>query len=85
MRLLMIIDGAPTPYGDQLAWPSVALLGELPATAFPAGLTALGLPIGLQAIGPFLEDRTCLAFAAALERELGFGARTPPLAALEPA
>jgi len=81
----LMIDGAPTRYGDQLAWPSIALFGELPATALPAGLSAEGLPIGVQAIGPFLEDRTPLAFGMALERELGLTARTPPLAALEPA
>jgi amidase len=81
----LTIDGAPTRYGAQLAWPSVALFGQLPATALPAGLSAEGLPIGLQAMGPFLEDRTPLAFAMALERELGLSAKTPPLSALEPA
>ncbi|HEY9219597.1 MAG TPA: amidase family protein, partial [Phenylobacterium sp.] len=81
----LTIDNASTPYGDQLAWPSVALLPNLPATAFPAGLSTEGLPIGLQAIGPFLEDRTTIAFAAAVERELGRTTKAPPLDALEPA
>ncbi|MFC3078460.1 amidase family protein [Phenylobacterium terrae] len=81
----LLIDGAKTPYGVQLAWPSVALFGALPATVFPAGLSDTGLPVGLQAIGPFLEDRTSLAFAAAVERELGRGFTAPPLQALEPA
>ncbi|MDD3838898.1 MAG: amidase family protein [Phenylobacterium sp.] len=81
----LTIDGAETPYGAQLAWPSVALFGALPATAFPAGLSPQGLPIGLQAIGPFLEDRTPLAFVAAVERELGRTFQPPPLEALQPA
>jgi amidase len=81
----LLIDGAETPYGAQLAWPSLALFGNLPATVFPAGLSAQGLPVGLQAIGPFLEDRTPLAFAAAVERELGRAFQPPPLKALEPA
>jgi amidase len=34
------------------------------------------LPIGVQVIGPYLEDRTVLAFAAHLERE--FGGFVPP-------
>jgi amidase len=81
----LLIDGAQTPYGAQLAWSSLALFGALPATVFPAGLTADRLPIGLQAIGPFLEDRTPLAFAAAVEGELGRTFQPPPLEALEPA
>ena len=48
-----------------------------PATAFPVGLTRGGLPIGLQAIGPYLEDRTPLGFAALAEHEFG-GFRPPP-------
>lgn len=81
----LVIDGVETPYGAQLAWPSLALFGNLPATVFPAGLAPSGLPIGLQAIGPYLEDRTPLAFAAAVERELGRVFRPPPLDALQPA
>lgn len=48
-----------------------------PATAFPVGLTPAGLPIGLQAIGPYLEDRTSIRFAALIERECG-GYHRPP-------
>jgi amidase len=29
------------------------------------------LPVGLQAIGPYLEDRTPIRFAALLAREIG--------------
>jgi amidase len=61
------INGRDTPYGDQLAWPGMATLANLPATAVPIGATRAGLPIGIQIIGPYLEDRTPLAFASLLE------------------
>jgi len=70
------IDGRDTPYFDQIAWPGVALLPNLPATAVPIGLTKGGLPLGVQVIGPYLEDRTTIAFAGLLEREFG-GFRAP--------
>jgi amidase len=58
-----MIDGKVTPYLNQVAWPALATLPNLPATAFPIGKTKAGLPIGIQAIGPYLEDLTPLAFA----------------------
>jgi amidase len=73
----LMIDGQPTAYFDQLAWPGLATLANLPATAAPIGRTKAGLPIGLQIIGPYLEDRTTLAFAELLEREIG-GFQAPP-------
>ena len=54
-----------------LFWASVGTLAGQPATAFPAGLTRGGLPIGLQAIGPYLEDRTPIRFAALVGKEIG--------------
>ena len=72
----LILDGQPTPYFAQLAWPGLASLANLPATAAPIGQTKAGLPIGLQVIGPYLEDRTTLAFAEFVERE--FGGFRPP-------
>jgi amidase len=59
----LVIDGQTTAYRDQVAWPGIATLANLPATALPIGSTKAGLPIGAQVIGPYLEDRTCLAFA----------------------
>ncbi|CCD92638.1 putative amidase [Bradyrhizobium sp. ORS 375] len=69
------IDGVEHDYNDQLAWPGVATLPGLPATAIPLGL-ADGLPVGVQIVGPFLEDRTPLKLAELIERE--FGGFTPP-------
>ncbi|MBA3812568.1 MAG: amidase, partial [Caulobacteraceae bacterium] len=66
-----VIDGAATPYPNQVAWPGMATLANLPATAVPIGATAEGLPIGAQIIGPYLEDRTTIAFAGLLEQAFG--------------
>ncbi|MBI5941830.1 MAG: amidase [Caulobacterales bacterium] len=67
----LLINGEQTPYFNQLAWSGLATLGHLPATAAPIGLSKAGLPIGAQIIGPYLEDRTTIAFAGLLEREFG--------------
>ncbi len=47
-------------------------LAGLPASVAPIGETADGLPVGVQIVGPYLEDRTPIAFAAALEELYGF-------------
>jgi amidase len=70
------IDGTPYPYPDQLAWPGIATLPGLPATAIPLGLSSQGLPLGVQIVGPWLEDRTPLKLAELIERE--FGGFVPP-------
>jgi amidase len=70
------IDGKDYTYPDQLAWPGIATLTGLPATAVPLGLSKDGLPVGVQIIGPFLEDRTPLKLAELIERE--FGGFVPP-------
>ena len=70
------IDGRNYPYVDQLAWPGIATLPGLPATAIPIGLSPEGLPIGVQIVGPWLEDRTPLKLAELIERE--FGGFVPP-------
>ncbi len=71
------VNGREVQYGLQMAYPAVATLTGQPATAFPAGLTRAGLPVGLQAIGPYLEDRTTVRFAALVAQEIG-GFRAPP-------
>jgi len=70
------IDGKDYVYPDQLAWPGIATLPGLPATAIPLGLSREGLPVGVQIVGPWLEDRTPLKLAELIERE--FGGFVPP-------
>lgn len=71
------IDGKEYPYFDQLVWPEVATTSGLPATAMPIDRSKTGLPIGVQVVGPYLEDRTTVAFAQLIEREFG-GFVLPP-------
>jgi amidase len=73
----LTVDGQETGYFDQLAWPGIPLVANLPATATPMGFSKAGLPMSVQVIGPYLEDRTTLAFSGLLEREFG-GFRAPP-------
>ncbi len=70
------IDGKLVPYDDQVVWSSIATLYGLPATAAPIDRSETGLPIGVQIIGGYLEDRTTIAFAEAMERE--YGGFVPP-------
>jgi amidase len=70
------IDGKDFVYPDQLAWPGIATLPGLPATAIPTGFSPDGLPLGVQIVGPWLEDRTPLKLAELIERE--FGGFVPP-------
>ncbi len=71
------VNGAQFRYLDQLFWAGLASSAYLPATVLPAGLADDGLPVGLQVIGPHLEDRTPLRFAAAAADVLG-GFTPPP-------
>jgi amidase len=70
------IDGKLYSYFDQMVWPGIATLPGLPATAAPIALSKTGLPIGVQIVGPYLEDRTPIAFAALMARD--FGGFVPP-------
>lgn len=72
----LTVNNRQAAYNDQLFWAGLATLPGLPASVAPIGLTRDGLPAGVQIIGPYLEDRTPLAFAAALEEIHGF--RIPP-------
>lgn len=67
----LVIDGRESPFIDQLAWPGMATMPGLPSTCVPVGKTAAGLPVGVQIIGPAFEDRTPIALAGLIERELG--------------
>jgi amidase len=67
----LAINGSPTPYGAQIAWPGIATFPGLPATCAPIARTKGGLPVGVQIIGPRFEDRTTITFAGLIEREFG--------------
>src|SRR5438093_827697 len=71
------VDGRTVLYDLGLVYPGVATLAGQPAPASPARRTRPEPPIGLQAIGPYLEDRTPIRFAALLAREIG-GFTPPP-------
>jgi amidase len=74
----IVIDGEAHPYYDAcFVWADPATTCGLPATAAPIDLSPRGLPIGVQIIGPYLEDRTTIAFAGLIEREFG-GFTAPP-------
>jgi amidase len=71
------IDGKNYPFYDAcFVWADPATTCGLPATAAPIDLSPGGLPVGVQIVGPYLEDRTTIAFAELLERE--FGGFVPP-------
>jgi amidase len=71
------IDGEAYPYNDTFyVWADPATTCGLPATVAPIGHSPTGLPIGVQIIGPYLEDRTTIAFSEFIERE--FGGFVPP-------
>jgi Asp-tRNA(Asn)/Glu-tRNA(Gln) amidotransferase A subunit family amidase len=65
------IDGKTYPYRDQSVWPSIATAPGLPSTVAPIDRGDSSLPIGVQIVGPYLEDRTTIAFAGHIEREFG--------------
>jgi amidase len=71
------VNGSPVPYGLIPVHAGLCNLSGQPGTAFPAGRTSGGLPLGLQAIGPYLEDRTPIRFAALVAQEIG-GFQRPP-------
>ena len=63
----LTVNGVEQPYMDILVWVGLAGAVYLPAVTVPVGLTEDGLPLAVQIVGPYLEDRTVLAFAAELE------------------
>jgi len=67
----LTLNGEETPFGAQIAWPGLAGFPGLPATCAPLGRTSGGLPTGVQILGPMFEDRTPIAFAGLVARELG--------------
>ncbi|HVQ08084.1 MAG TPA: amidase family protein [Allosphingosinicella sp.] len=62
----LMVDGEDTRYGLQLAFPALASLPMLPATAVPVGKDADGLPIGVQVIADLWQDHQAIAVARAV-------------------
>ncbi|HVX78569.1 MAG TPA: amidase [Bradyrhizobium sp.] len=62
----ILVSGQPVDYNDQLFWAGYSTMPSLPVTTIPIGLLPSGLPVGINVIGPYLEDRTTLAFAKAV-------------------
>ena len=75
---LLDVDGTAVRYADQVVWATIAILHGLPATTLPIARSPEGLPIGAQLIGAFLQDRTTIALAGIIERELGCAFTPPP-------
>ncbi|EDP66131.1 Amidase [alpha proteobacterium BAL199] len=73
----ILINGRPQPTVDQLFWAGLSSVVYLPSTVAPVGLAKDGLPCGLQIIAGHGRDKTALAFAKMIERELG-GFVPPP-------
>ena len=61
----------PRPYWELNRWMAPAGVCFMPATVIPVAVAPSGLPVGVQIVGPYLHDRTTLAFAAAAEEILG--------------
>jgi amidase len=57
----LMVDGKPTRYGLQLAFPALATFAMLPATAVPVGADPDGLPIGVQVIAGQWQDHQAIA------------------------
>ncbi|MGJ5011782.1 amidase [Bradyrhizobium oligotrophicum] len=75
----LAVDGGTIPYMDNLAWPGLVTVANLPATAIPTGRKVGSVPAGVQVVGPYLGDRTTLKFAQLVEQALGGFARPPGL------
>ena len=71
------VNGGTVPYMDNLAWPGLVTVANLPATAIPTGRKVCRVPAGVQVVGPYLGDRTTLRFAQLVEQALGGFARPP--------
>ena len=79
MEQTLPVNGRQISNFDQWLWAGIANGAYLPSTAFPAGRSQIGLPVGLQALCPFAHDLRGIAFAAAVEREVG-GFEPPSMA-----
>lgn len=70
------VNGISRGYMENIVWPGVATVCNLPATSVPLGFHSTGLPIGMQIIGPAFEDKTPIGVARCLE-VAGYGFMAP--------
>lgn len=68
---VLTVNGQDQPYMDILVWVGLCGAVYLPSATVPIGVTDDGLPLAVQVIGPYLEDRTVLAFARLLQEFVG--------------
>ena len=73
----LLINNKQREYWNSLIWAGPAIMGKLPVTNTPIGLTQAGLPVGVQVVGPFLEDKTTIE-ASKMIRDLRGGFKVPP-------
>jgi amidase len=59
------------PYLDNLIWPGLITVANLPSTAVPMRRFIGGLPVGVQCVSGYCDDRTTLRFAQLCEAEFG--------------
>jgi amidase len=71
MKRSVKMSQGPLPYLDNLIWPGLITVANLPSTAIPTRRQIDGLPVGVQIASAYLEDRTTLRFAQLVEDELG--------------
>ena len=76
-RRRITINNKRVPPTDQLFWAGYSGVVYLPSTVGPSGITPSGLPTGYQAIAGQGRDKTSIAFAKAVEHEIG-GFEPPP-------
>lgn len=67
----MKVGDETLPYLDNLIWPGLITLVNLPSTVAPTRHYTEGLPTGVQLVSGFLDDRTTLRFAQLVEDEFG--------------
>lgn len=66
------VSGEQVDYNDQLFWAGYSTMPSLPVTTIPVGSLSSGLPVGINIVGPYLEDKTTLAFAKEASRYVKF-------------
>jgi amidase len=76
-RRRITVNNKRAPPTDQLFWAGYSGLVYLPSTVGPAGITPSRLPTGYQAIAAQGRDKTSIAFARLVERDIG-GFEPPP-------